>query len=663
MRYGIALINVWWGDGDIDTRHFASTSEQSTYFDNLTTGKISSLVNFNMGNNVTTQIVYRDTSGREADELCRCNYAVVYKYDDNGEIIKRRYFYASAAQDAGGQMVVDLNLDDIQTNFIGQEENVKECRIVRANLNRFIDNGNGTVRFDCSPTSKMFISEPLQGLAKRLTKRTALKFNQQGLGSDVVEWVNENILGWVYMFATAQIFNVFDIETGKQAQRYLGYTRLSVFGNDVYNIEVAPQMPSAVLCYPILKINSQLTNNNPKLILRCGSFDIPVSVAGDNAFRDDNKNNSYIYSRKVSKYSPFYKILNDSGLDAKVENGNLILTCDYEGSSVYVDSLLGIQAITFGNTNSDSPTPTSALFYIAGDKFSENDFTYQTDKKFQFSKSEIVGSNKNVDFNPKLLGQQFFELNLKEGSQSFTYDLQKLATNSFDIKYTEALTPDVTKGYLRIVPQNDNCIYISDCGYNYTGLVYSNDMSLMVDNDQLSQFLANNKNFYLQRGLDIGTDIASGIGSFFAGDMASGVKGITEGLTKSLNTMWTVDNMRAAPHQLANANGNAYFNLVVTSFDFFVEEYEIIENEKQIVNDFMTQFGFLYNQDDMISNYTNTRKYYNYIEADVDVISSNISNEEKDRLRQRLSNVRFWHSDNVQYNLENYETWLEEEGT
>ena len=661
MRYGIALINVWWSNGDIDTRHFTSTSEQSTYFDNLTKGKISSLVNFNMGNNVTTQVVYRDTSGREADELCRCNYAVVYKYNDNGEIIKRRYFYASGAQDAGGQMIVDLNLDDIQTNFIGQEENVKECRIVRANLDRFVDNGDGTVRFDCSPTSKMFISEPLQGLAKRLTKRTALEFNQQGLSSDVVEWVNENILGWVYIFVNARNYNVINIDTGKYVERHISNLQMSVFGNDTYSIETAPNMPAGVLSYPILRQDN--ITNTPQLILRCGSYDIPVSIQGDRSFRGQNENNSFVYGRKTSKYSPLYKILNDRGLDAKVENGNLILTCDHSGANIYLDHIFGIQAISFGNPDLAPYSVDSALLYILGDKFSENDFTYQTDKKFQFNKSEIVGANKNVDFNPKLLGQQFFELNLKEGSQSFTYDLQKLATNSFDIKYTEALTPDVTKGYLRIVPQNDNCIYISDCGYNYTGLVYSNDMSLMVDNDQLSQFLANNKNFYLQRGLDIGTDIASGIGSFFAGDMASGVKGITEGLTKSLNTMWTVDNMRAAPHQLANANGNAYFNLVVTSFDFFVEEYEIIENEKQIVNDFMTQFGFLYNQDDLISNYTNTRKYYNYIEADVDVISSNISNEEKDRLRERLSSVRFWHSDTVQYTLENYETWLEEEGT
>ena len=76
LGYKVALLSVWWKRGEVDTRFFSSKAEQKTYFDNLISAW-SSLMNFNINDNITTSITYRDTSGRAIDELLKCNYAVI----------------------------------------------------------------------------------------------------------------------------------------------------------------------------------------------------------------------------------------------------------------------------------------------------------------------------------------------------------------------------------------------------------------------------------------------------------------------------------------------------------------------------------------------------------------------------------------------------------
>ena len=64
---------------------------------------------------------------------------------------------------------------------------------------------------------------------------------------------------------------------------------------------------------------------------------------------------------------------------------------------------------------------------------------------------------------------------------------------------------------------------------------------------------------------------------------------------------------------------------------------------------------------DNINNYTNIRKYHNFIKAKVQTVIGNISNEAREDLRRRFSEgVRFWNTDEVSYEYENYENWLED---
>ena len=75
----------------------------------------------------------------------------------------------------------------------------------------------------------------------------------------------------------------------------------------------------------------------------------------------------------------------------------------------------------------------------------------------------------------------------------------------------------------------------------------------------------------------------------------------------------------------------------------------------------MFKFGFSLNIIDNINNYF-IRKYFNYIEANIEVIDAPISIDEKNRIRNLFDKgIRFWNSDNIQYTLENYEGWLDNE--
>ena len=55
LKYQISLCNVWWNKNDINTRYFDDTNSQITYFENLTSGEYSPLVNFNMSDFINVQ--------------------------------------------------------------------------------------------------------------------------------------------------------------------------------------------------------------------------------------------------------------------------------------------------------------------------------------------------------------------------------------------------------------------------------------------------------------------------------------------------------------------------------------------------------------------------------------------------------------------------------
>lgn len=74
----------------------------------------------------------------------------------------------------------------------------------------------------------------------------------------------------------------------------------------------------------------------------------------------------------------------------------------------------------------------------------------------------------------------------------------------------------------------------------------------------------------------------------------------------------------------------------------------------------MNLYWYTYNQLDNIKNCDNIRYYHNYIKASItNIYGVSISNNIRDDIKSRFNQgVRFWNSDNIQYEMENYENWL-----
>lgn len=697
IKYKIALINVFWSEFDQNTRYFENKNEQNNYFDTKASGHTSPLVNFKMGDNITTTVIYKDTTTRRVEEVVKSNYAVVYTVEVNEEtkqetILNRRYFFAYCRQDSGRQLIVDLSLDDIQTNYFGYLSYYDKALIRRACLNRFRylgeDYGVHMFAFNNANNSPLFEPEPIDEPPKRLVSRTSLNFEiDTASGSYINRFFKENIIGWEYVYLTPmntsqvgvnwKVKDVTDGTTDKELfldplETYpYEYDHTVTFGD---NYTEGNKIKGALicLCAPVYKHNSLAGEFD---VLTSGETNagipnnqITISTKGIDMFLEMNGNNSYVYSRKFSIRPPFYRHqLTDSMWYDNTSLKNSICARGSNQSTTGVvqtnvwrtvdDARNQFYAICSGTLQASSiATPImQGCFVMVGDIPNPNvtEVYDIQNRDVVFPLQELIRDQpRQIDFNPKLSSKQFFEIDINLFSQRYSYDFLKMRTGSFYLSYNEALTPDLTKGYARL--NRAYGLYIDKTTENLTGLVISNDQSLMVANDKLSEVLANNKNFFLQQGLQIGMDA---FGKATQGYIPSAVASV--GLN-TLNTyMFEYDNMRYAPSQVKNANGNVYFAGQIQPFKLAIEEYDILDQDKEKINDFMYLYGFSYNRVDTISNFTNIRRYFSYLEAELMTNTAPISNAEKDRLKSKFSGgIRFWNSDTIDYTKENYELEL-----
>lgn len=643
LEYQIALINVFWSENDINVRYFDNKNDQEEYFNLLTEGKYSSLVNFNMSNNVETEITYRDNSGRDIDTLLSSNYAVVKRIKDDD--VSYRYFFAYAKQDSGNQLRVTLSLDDFQTNYITYKHNITPCMIKRCCLNRFKEENNQII-FDSTLQSKLFEEEDIINTSKRLTKRTKLNINQNGNKSFTPifnNWLNENVLGWFYCFLdSTHIFKFYDSENKEVTESILLPLSYRVINNQSSNLYC--------VCVPVYKSSKRIIITEKSASLNKWKLDLET-------LRDFLKNNNDFNYCFSYKFIPFLSD-NNSLYDDLVtfdEQGNANLFASWEGNNL--NSILG----RLGSVKSTSK---ECVVLCDIQENSEINIKYTIeDLELTFDKNEIINSNKSFKFNPKLLNEKYRSIGISDGvGVSFEYSIQKLNKKDIDILYTEAIVPDMSRRYIRI---KDNGYYIEALSYNGCGYTNIDDTSTNLVSSAFQTMLANNKNYFLQNIINKTSQTINNLGSTMAlsGNLPlSGVQALSGGVelaTYSINQMLNIDNVKNAPGNASNLKGNIINQLMYSPPGCYVEEYSIIDNEKEIINDYMNEYGFTYNQTDLLSNVDNIRKYFNYVEAEVETINAPISNIEKERLKQRLKSVRMWNSDNISYVKENYERWLE----
>ena len=668
LYYQIALKSVPFDNSYKNVLRFDTRSEQEAYFKTNTLFSNSPNVNFNVGSLYATNVIY-DGTEENINELLNHNYCIIKDNRPNAQLKYYYYFVTNAMQDCDNRIKLSLELDIFQTYYI--DLRFGDSVIYKASLNRFIDNGDGTVSFDGTPTSKLFEREDIVNVAKRLTERQKLNIYQFE-DANINNWLNDNIAGWVYLFLdSTHEFKLGSIEESGSTEYLSKIPQCTYLQHNFENFgsaTIREGIPNnmAVLCAPIYK------NNDKHLYIKLpyenqegyeSDYDgTSIDVISIEDFLNENNGAEYVYSYKFSIIPPFY--FGFTPTFRINENGMVI---DYtnifdRNFARYGNDNYGTYAI---RTKSGNP-----LINVYIQNY-EIELENLVQFNLKFNKNEIINANKNVKFNPKLNSSDYKDLRLTNNiGDYFNYDLQKLNTEDFKILITETLTPDISKQYVRILPPQNN-IYNQQTSENLLGLISQNDNSLTLISTAYQTMLANNKNYFLQNSINRELDriqgtakavINAGIGNIFGG-IGNAVKTGVDYAKSQINEQLTVDNLQNAPSTIQGAKGNAIFSTMYTDAGIYIEIHDILENEKEIINDYMCLYGFSYNRVDNVKNVDNIRKLYNYVRADIETINgANISETVHQKFRQCFANgVRFWNTDTFSYDKENYERWLENE--
>lgn len=536
------------------------------------------------------------------------------------------------------------------------------------------------------------------------------------------------------------------------------------------------------ICVPIYKSTKRIYVRMTMQEVGSGIESVPITMQyaidseGLNAWRQMNNDASYFFTRKISSVAPWGKLNN---IEYRIENGNLILIGNPSGTletsyGSYVNATYcGCSVDNEGDrrtlTSLGNNSTEDYLFSMAISNTTDTNgygYRWSTDstfskktkpteaqlKSFDFGSSHgiLVGltqlnyeslytqeyslsvpeytnkdnlislSTKRKDYCPKLYTAPYSSLKIQCYGEDLEYNISDLwtgteGTSKVRFMYNEILMPEITKFYVRPVPQG---IYTDTYEYNLTGLVSTCDLSVAIVNSAYAEFLANNKNYWLQAiATSLGSNaIPSLLSDFRSPRGYSSIKHeygqtfdyyhytderkpprltgshptnktteLKEGYNKLspmsiamdvtkvgidvatnlANSALQLSNVKASPSTMRNATGNSYFLITNKNLDIWCSQMTMLDIDKQRVYDFYYQYGYPLNKIGNIDEYINIRHYFNYLQADLQNIygknNANIPNEVRNKIKILFGQgMRFWNvSDNMfKYDKENYENWL-----
>lgn len=694
--YELALLDTQFDNQSENTMWFESEAQQRDYFERKIVAPYEKIKAPNLDSLDITNQVYRNTSNIELFNLTNKNYAII-RVTSGDDIRYFYYFVTNAMIGANNQVSYDLKLDSIQTYYFNENIKFEGSFIQKAHLDRWIDNYDGTIEFDCDANSVLFEREQIQQVSKRLVDRK--KLVQDDGGSPFHKWISDNVLCWVYVYCSAGKLNVKKVDGNSKEKKFSTIKHYSRNATQPY------EGAYTVFCYPVYKeernkivATNEITFPEEGFIGEptIGDKKIFIDSEGINGLREENDGFARVYSIKLSLMTPF-DFNNLSWSNYYVGDNHLFIK--YQTNDDYY-SIHNTGFVPFKNDDGFI----WGLINVQHDKgFTltlENDDLILP--RIKFDKVEIVGEDgkkvkRNAIFNPKLNSSDYKTLTLSFGGNTFEYDIQKINNEKFKVTYNESLSSDATKYLIKyfenskldleLNPQlKDSNIYNSKYEDALFGLMATNDLSLPIADTKYNEFMANNKNAYLSMANQLDYQSYQ-YGLRSANNIVDIVKNplnifsetqqiLNDTVSTALNQQYQIaqfdlsmDNMKSAPDSLRNANGNAIFLSEITEFGVYAEIYEGLPKELEIANNIMYKEGFTFNQFANIKDYDHIRKYFNYIRATIDGISGvPISNTARFDIRYRFAGgVRFWNMVDDEFKLnyedENYEIKLDKNWT
>ena len=647
MIYSIKILNYNFDKDYDNVRLFENKDAQSRFFDNIQNATKLDDVNFICKDLINASVTFYTNDFISLKKLLNYNYAVITNNENNEKLY---FFINSIEQGSGGLIILNMTIDVFNTYIF--DISFSKAQIERAHVDRWIKTGN-TLNFNFNENSNLFEREQIKDLSKRLTyKEKMLAHYDTTANSQFNNWINENVACWVYIYLSEGSYNHQPTEP------------LTV-KTDIYNIRYKNKNSlqagaTAVLCYPVYKPNATGMIIEKKLINE-KTYSFNISSNGWIDFKQVNDVTPYTI--KYSILAPFnFKSYTSNDYD--IENGNLVIKSYDNINPLY---FYPYKSMLFNVSNQDISQPV---------KMTVNKLTYDKD----IAVSEIIANSNLTKYNPKMYNSDIKSLSIKINGNEYEYDIAKINSNNPTFNYYEVLTPDITKSLLVLNPP-DNSIYVKATANNYSGLMATQDMSILFSNTKLDEFLANNKNAFLSFQTNqvfagvkgIAGAVAAGATTRALGGptnpvlagvnvASSGVNTATNLIQNSIQFGLTIDNMRSAPNTLVNANGNAILLNAIQELGCYLEIYEAIPYEQDMVNDYIRYYGYTVNIIDDLNKYFNSRKIYNYVKTNVNNIDGPISNNVKDIFKEMFNRgVRIWHIDDVDFNKSNYEVILDGE--
>lgn len=665
LSYQVAIISVWWKKGGLDVRFFDTKANQKQYFDNLITSW-SNLLNFNFNDNITTILTFLDSSSRDIETLLKCNYAILKDKNNN----YRYFFITSIRADSNRKVEISIDLDDINTNLVENQNNIGDVMLKNWTGNNLIGfEDSGVIKYNYDFTSNITSLIPEGDNPQLINKVTKEAYIKHSNLTTLNDWLNANIKAWRWLFVT---------DNNKLIAPYFNsqwYDTLSLIFNMVkLNDNNVTTLPYKTLCSPIykenstkkiyLKFNSIDYQNTLYLKLESVSLDLFFTlrgyIQGDSTLYENGPKGTYGITEKISVLGPLSVnnlLASQFEIDA---DGDLIVTCNNSASNKnlvnFNNTCFGFSSEEWNGTN--PPTTKQTAYYGCLGGFYQTNTTYEIDFE-----NPINMSNKTYleakNINTKILDSNYTALRLRVANQEYSYNPLAYfnnSTNKIEALYTEVVKVETTKIYLRL--KNKNLYQNNET--DYTGLVASLDLSEPLLTNQWADYLASHKNYYMQTAFNNTMSLAKN----FIGAVSSksDEKAMTRGLTSVmdytsnlLNQKWERENMQQAPDGLSNANGDPYFISTISSVSPKLDLLEICDTDKQSILSKFSASGFAYNKIVNFNAVINQHINYDFISCNINKININISTKEYTRLYTLLSNgLRYWYNDNSSLNDVNY---------
>lgn len=496
--------------------------------------------------------------GTTNSNLFKSNYNCLLLYNDNKNYFE--IYHINQISFIGGKQIrivgtlshytIDkVNVAENEYNYILQNrETLKsKCGFIRYGYAYdSVLKSDGTVNIDGKGGTDIYKPVEIRNI-DLLKYRKKLNFrciyNTDGTPNDELSnSFSECFNGWLYIYCEAREY---------QTANNTPYTisRVTVTG--------VTQSPNMTLPYGV--IVAPLNKQNKPILIGGGSFNYADFI---------ERYSPYIYNVKVSGKPPF-KLLSsqiesfNDGYKIKTVDGSLVNNFN---SIAETDGICWLTRVNL------EPFETTPVEYAELYPFYPRGFDKQIVSKQEFE---------NYNYNPYIKGHGTL-VRISDGFggiKDYTpFDLGFIE-DGIVFEYYETLTPDITKIYLTPkISMLEKSLLQLNMDKTYIGLVNNVDLSMPYSQDQLTTFLASNKNFFQQKMVNTLVNFwgetersaNSFVGSYFSksiGGMANAVNRQSEALydlgLSIYNTNITKDNLKSAPDKLNDIKSNFLWLLMI----------------------------------------------------------------------------------------------------